>query len=126
MDLRSLQVENQTKVHDFLLHVEQIWRTQYHACNDRLNLRSSHFTADNGMRNGVNRSLCMELCTPKAIKFYQSGCNNLSCTFFWFSIRNYLNISIRCQCVSLKKSQKISDQIYISLFFSRRLTYTPG
>ena len=55
--LRSLWGEYQTKVQLCWLHFEKNrhpWRTQYHACNDRLSLMSNHFTADNKMRPRVS------------------------------------------------------------------------
>ena len=50
-----IETENQTKVQDICLHFEKIRhprRTQYHACNDRLDLMSNHSAADNWMRTG--------------------------------------------------------------------------
>ena len=51
----------------FCTFFEQIWhpwRTQYHACNNQF-IMSNHFTADNGMRTGFNRSFCMAWCSPR-------------------------------------------------------------
>ena len=69
----------------------QSWRTQYYACNDRLNLMSNYSTADNKMRTGFNRLLLlfMALCTPRLSRF---KCKNKSYTFVCFFARSIPNI----------------------------------
>ena len=86
-----------------------------HACKDRLNLMSNHFTADNGIRTGFNRFLCMALCTSESV---QSAKNNAVLLFGLLVVA--ILISNQFQCViSQMKENKFLIRFINLLFLSR-------
>ena len=82
------------QVQHLFLHFEKNWQL-------------NHFTADNGMWTGFNRSLCMALLYAKTSKFLQSAKINVVLLFGFPVQQSYIHN--RFECVILNEREQILD-----------------